>query len=102
MTCLPRKRNHQGLGSSVPFTSVLTLHSSLFKVRLSALGSHFCRPLQRIDAVLGHDRSGLRLNFGLAVHQQRSFSAASTRLGNSRGGRGTSAAGAARIVYFAL
>lgn len=36
---------------------------------------------KRIDAILGHDRHGLRLNFGLAMHQQRSF-----RLDGSTGG----------------
>ncbi|CAM9922229.1 unnamed protein product, partial [Ectocarpus sp. 8 AP-2014] len=57
----------------------------------------------RIDTILGHDRQGLHLNFGLAMHQHRSYtSASSSRVplhggsvgGGHRGGSARDAAGA--------
>ncbi|CAM9534229.1 unnamed protein product [Ectocarpus sp. 4 AP-2014] len=57
----------------------------------------------RIDTILGHDRQGLRLNFGLAMHQHRSYTSASSSRapvhggsigGGHRGGSARDAAGA--------
>ncbi|CAN0351197.1 unnamed protein product [Pylaiella littoralis] len=42
----------------------------------------------RIDTILGHDRQGLRLNFGLAMHQQRSYTVAASRSASGGGGDG--------------
>ncbi|CAM9269190.1 unnamed protein product [Ectocarpus sp. 12 AP-2014] len=40
----------------------------------------------RIDTILGHDRQGLRLNFGLAMHQHRSYTSASSSRAPAHGG----------------
>lgn len=53
----------------------------------------FQPPLKRIDTILGHEREGLRLNFGLAVHR-RSYTAASSRpAAGGAGVRGGSSGG---------
>ncbi|CAM9481629.1 unnamed protein product, partial [Ectocarpus sp. 8 AP-2014] len=40
----------------------------------------------RIDTILGHDRQGLHLNFGLAMHQHRSYTSASSSRAPLHGG----------------